>query len=74
MFMHQFPSGFPENIRPEPIPDILEFNIIRKYNLWLSDASLLKWQAYLQEPKVSADHVYKLSNEYDDYTKVHKGF
>ena len=68
--MHQFPSGFPEIVRPELIEDMLQFDVICKYNLWLFDANLVKWQDYLQEPTVPEGLLYQLPANYDSYHMV----
>jgi|ERR1700722_8826531 len=69
--MHQFPTGFPETIAPHPVEDMLELEVVRKYNLWMSNKGLASWQDYLQELSLSDEHMYSLPENYDEYQNVH---
>jgi hypothetical protein len=68
--MHNFPSGFPEIVRPAQIEDMLEFDTIRKYNLWLTDANLIKWQDFLQEPTIPDALLYQMPDNFESYQLV----
>ncbi len=70
VLLHQFPTGFPELIHPTVIEDMLEFDTIRKYNLWLTAESLVKWETYLQEPKIADFCLYKIVDNYETYSEV----
>ena len=69
--MHQFPTGFPETIAPHPVKNMLELEVVRKYNLWMSNKGLASWQDYLQELSLSDEHMYSLPENYDEYQNVH---
>lgn len=70
VLIHQFPTGFPEQIQPTLIEDMLEFNTIRKYNLWLTIENLVKWETYLQEPIIPDSCLYKMVDNYETYSQV----
>ncbi len=68
--MHHYPQGFPELVPPTPVADLLEIDVICKYNLWLTNAALVQWQEYLHEPTIPAHLMYELPENHENYKQV----
>jgi hypothetical protein len=68
--MSTFPTGFPETIAPHAIEDMITLDVVRKYNLWMSNVGLASWQTYLQEPVIPEQFLYSVHEEYDNYNEV----
>ena len=66
----EFPAGSPTVIDPQPIPDMITPEIIKKYAPYMSKKSLHKWEDFFEEGHIDEEYVFPLDVDMWNYKKV----